>query len=73
MCIRDRLGLVLGIPEGIAVYAALSRGLLWDVGPLAPGPFVWLFGTTWVAIWAFAAGPIRILLPRWRFNGGRLL
>jgi hypothetical protein len=29
--------------------------------------------TTWVVIWLFAQGPIRVLSVRWRFEGGQLL
>ena len=31
------------------------------------------FATTWVLVWATANGPLRIVLVRWRFRGGRLL
>jgi hypothetical protein len=29
--------------------------------------------TTWVAVWLFAQGPIRVLHVRWRFDGGQVL
>jgi hypothetical protein len=36
-------------------------------------PFALHIGTTWVLIWLVAQGPLRTLLPRWRFQGGRIL
>ncbi|MEL6983124.1 MAG: hypothetical protein AAFO29_11930 [Actinomycetota bacterium] len=65
------LGLVLGVSEGLVVHRLLSLGLPWSVPPVNPAAFIWQFGTVWVAIWAVANGPIRILFPRWRFAGGR--
>ncbi|MEM8746098.1 MAG: hypothetical protein AAGF91_05295 [Actinomycetota bacterium] len=65
------LGLVLGVSEGIVVYHLLLNGLPWDIGRISPLPFAWQFGSIWVAIWAVTNGPIRILVPRWRFAGGR--
>lgn len=67
------LGLVLGITEGAVVYQLLDRGLPWETAAITPAPFVWQFGTVWLAIWAFTNGPIRIFFPRWRFEGGRFL
>lgn len=35
---------------------------------------VWLhFATTWFWIWFVSNGPLRVLLPRWRFRGGRVV
>ena len=31
------------------------------------------FFTTWIVVWIFANGPLRIFLLRWRFQGGRIL
>lgn len=30
------------------------------------------FFTLWLLVWSFVQGPIRVLLPRWRFSGGRI-
>lgn len=57
--------LVLGIPEGIVLYLFVS-----DI-PLST--FVLHFATTWIVIWLAAHGPMRVLLHRWRFHGGRVL
>lgn len=65
------LGLVLGLTEGVVVFQLLALGVPWSVPPANPLSFTWQFGTVWVAIWAVANGPIRILFPRWRFAGGR--
>ena len=60
------LGLITALPEGLLVYRLLGT----DV-PVAA--FVWHFLTTWLLVWFVLNGPIRVLLPRWRFRGGRLL
>lgn len=65
------LGLLTGIPEGIVVFLLLQRGVPWSVGTVAPLPFALSFATTWLAVWAAANGPLRIVLVRWRFRGGR--
>ena len=40
-------------------------------------PFLVLFtihvGVTWLAMWLFLQGPVRVLLVRWRFEGSRVL
>lgn len=61
------LGLVTGVNEFIAlVVTLLVLGL--------PVPFaIWVhFATTWFLIWFVANGPLRVLLPRWRYHGGSL-
>ena len=60
------LGLITALPEGIVVYL-----LLGDNVPTAA--FLWHFITTWLLIWFVLNGPIRVLLPRWRFRGGRIV
>ena len=65
-------GLLLGIPEGIVAYRLLATGSF-GVGDPGPATFAWLFATTWLVIWLVTNGPIRILFPRWRFNGGRFV
>ncbi len=57
--------LLLGIPEGILLYLFV-RDIPWFT-------FVLHFATTWVVIWLAAHGPMRVLLHRWRFHGGRIL
>lgn len=62
------LGLITALPEGIVVLAVLEGS-----GPVPFGAFFWHFLTTWLLIWFVVNGPLRILLPRWRFRGGRFL
>lgn len=59
------LGLVTALPEGLLVFRLLGTGV-----PTAA--FVWHFLTTWLLVWFVLNGPIRVVLPRWRFRGGRL-
>jgi hypothetical protein len=33
-------------------------------------PFAIHFLTAWVVMWLTAQGPLRVLLPHWRFEGG---
>ncbi len=60
------LGLVTGIPEGLVVLALLQAS-----GPVPGGAFLVHFTTTWLLVWFVVNGPVRVLLPRWRFRGGR--
>ncbi|MGI9599494.1 MAG: hypothetical protein ACR2QK_25240 [Acidimicrobiales bacterium] len=60
------LGLLTGIPEGIVVLAVLEGS-----GPVPLGAFLLHFTTTWLLIWFVVNGPLRVVLPRWRFRGGR--
>lgn len=36
------------------------------------GTFWWHIVTTWIVMWLFVLGPIKIFFIRWRFNGGRI-
>jgi hypothetical protein len=62
-------GLVEGVPEGIVAFV-IVRALL-DPAPSALTFFLH-FTTTWVLVWLVAIGPLRVVLLRWRFNGGRI-
>ncbi len=62
------LGLITGLPEGLLVWAVLLGS-----GPVPGGAFFWHFLTTWLLIWFVLNGPLRVLLPRWRFRGGRFV
>lgn len=64
-------GLLNGINEGIVAYVVL-RAL--DVSDQVPASaFVIHFVTTWLLIWAVGNGPLRVVLPHWRFRGGNVL
>lgn len=67
-------------PPVFALLGGLAEGaLIWLLVPLLPGVDVTLtFGqfalhylTVSLITFALMLGPIRILLPRWRFRGGR--
>lgn len=61
-------GLVTGVNELLGVLVALAV-----LGaPLSPA-VVLHFGSLWVLIWLVANGPLRVVLPRWRYQGGRVL
>lgn len=62
-------GLLTGINEGIATWV-LARAFGIEVSVL---PFAIHFSTTWIALWLFLNGPMRIVNIRWRYRGGRLL
>ncbi|MCP3937086.1 MAG: hypothetical protein GY708_17155 [Actinomycetia bacterium] len=69
------LALAVGLTEGTAVWFALNtaarRSTL--VPSMTVPMFVVVFGTTWLLIWLFASGPMRVVALRWRYRGGRLL
>lgn len=65
--------LLVVIPEAILLWYVLR-----EVGPDNEGiatrtTFIVHIASTWVLIWLFVIGPIRVLFPRYRFRGGRLL
>lgn len=41
--------------------------------PVGLDTFVLHFATTWLAIFLFVQGPMRVPFLRWRFRGGRIL
>ena len=64
------LGLLLGVPEGIVAFFVIVA-----LVPDEPSVLTFLlhFATTWIVIWLFAIGPLRVFLLRWRYQGGRIL
>jgi hypothetical protein len=60
------------IPEAILAWFVFTR-LVPDSVTTANG---WTFAThivsTWLVMWLFVLGPIKVLFIRWRFNGGRI-
>jgi hypothetical protein len=66
-------GLITGINEGIAAYVLLRSGVLVDRGEVPSLTFAVHFATTWIVLWLWVNGPMRVLFIRWRFRGGRLL
>lgn len=64
--------LLAGVPEGLLLWLLLSTDTwFWDVAVTARG-FWLLFSSTWLIIWAVLCGPIRVLLVRRRWRGGKL-
>lgn len=68
------LGLSAGAVEAVAVWLVLHAlrivpgdgGLSSPILPL----YATHFGTTWLLVWAVSQGPIKVVQPRWRFEGG---
>lgn len=63
------LGLLTAFPEFLLVAAVL---LLLVPGASVVTVFLHFF-STWIVMWLVANGPLRILLLRWRYRGGRIL
>ena len=63
-------GLLEGIPEGIVAFLLIR--LVLDPPPSALTFFLH-YGTTWVLVWMVAVGPLRVVLLRWKFAGGRMI
>jgi hypothetical protein len=64
--------LLAGVPEGLVLWLLLDSGTwLWEV-PVTIRGFWTLFISTWLLIWVVLAGPIRALIVRRRWSGGRL-
>lgn len=60
-------GLLTIINEGLALWLVMAL-LALPLGVLGWTHFV----TTWLLMWVFVNGPMRVLAPRWRYHGGRL-
>lgn len=69
-----QFGLLTGLNEGIALWVVLRAGLVPNADP-APPAATWIthFVTTWVVIFLFLNGPMKVVFLRWRFRGGRLV
>jgi len=66
------LSLLAGVPEGTLIWLLLGTGTwLWDLPVTARGYWL-LFGSVWFVVWVVLSGPIRVLLVRRRWRGGRL-
>jgi hypothetical protein len=69
----DHLFPVMSGPmAGMGGTAAALSGTLGPSSPYLPG-FVLHIGTTWLAIWLFSQGPMRVVFVRWRFEGGQIV
>ena len=65
-------GLLTGVPEGILAFLILDNMMMDSSGVATPSTFWTHFITTWVLVWLAANGPMRVLMIRWRYRGGRL-
>jgi hypothetical protein len=59
--------LLTGINEGLTTWWVLHR-----VGHVPARSFALLFTTTWLLVWFVVIGPIRVVLLRRRYRGGRV-
>ena len=66
-------GLVTVVNEGVVTYLVAHSGVLSATQTIPPSAFLVGFLTTWLVIWLFLNGPMRIFSVHWRFNGGRLV
>lgn len=60
--------LLVGVNEGVATWLVLRQ-----FGALHTVAFAIHFATTWLFIWFAVIGPIRVVLLRRRFIGGRVV
>ncbi len=65
-------GLLTGINEGLLTWVAVEAG--WIIAAEVPvDAYAIHFSTTWLAVFLFVNGPIRVPFPRWRYRGGRIV
>jgi hypothetical protein len=66
---------ICGIGEGIVVFALFRVGVLWGLTYEAGDAWRFLlhYGSVFLVIYGWSYGPMRVIAPRWRFNGGELL
>jgi len=60
------------LPEAVLVRVVLDRTLTTSA-PVGLATYALHFATTWMAIFLFVQGPMRVPFLRWRFRGGRIL
>jgi len=60
------------LPEAVLVRVVLDRTLVTSE-PVGMRAFVLHFATTWLLIFLFLQGPMRVPFLRWRFRGGPIL
>ncbi|GAC1319631.1 MAG: hypothetical protein NVSMB25_10730 [Thermoleophilaceae bacterium] len=68
--------LLVVFPEAVTTWIGLHvidyvPGTYWLSNPIFK-LFAIHFSTTWLLVWLFLQGPIRVIFLRWRFEGGRL-
>jgi hypothetical protein len=66
-------GLLTAINEGLLVWFLVAGGAIPWIDSI-PGPaFAIHFVTTWLVVWLWVNGPMRVPFIHWRINGGRLV
>lgn len=65
--------LLTGITEGIVVWLLVHAGTAPGSPDVRGDAFTVHFATTWLAIFLFVSGPMRVPFMRWRFRGGRIV
>jgi hypothetical protein len=63
------------INESIVAYLVF-KGLNLDEkfnATATTSTFFWHVVTTWIVMWLFVLGPIKVLFIRWRFSGARII
>lgn len=65
-----------GLAEGALLWALVTTPLLPSGLPgvsadLALGQFTAHYVTVWLAVFTIIFGPMKVIFPRWRFNGGQ--
>lgn len=69
----DHLFPVMSGPmAGMSGASLVNAGSLGPASPYLAG-FVVHISTTWVLMWLFSQGPMRVIFIRWRFEGGRVV
>ena len=59
--------------EAVVIYLLATRFTLPGVpNDLSIALFAFQYTTVWVVTFLFAQGPMRVILPWWRFHGGRI-
>ncbi len=68
------LGFVTAVNEGIVLWLVIKADLVPDVPSELPfRTFIVHFGTAWIVAWLWLQGPMKVVDPRWRFRGGRII
>lgn len=67
------LGLVTGVNEGVVAWIVVAAGWAPGIDDGVPlSAFLVHFVTTWLVIFLYLNGPMRVPFLWWRFRGGRL-
>ena len=64
-------GFLTGVNEGIVAWFVLQ--VLLGSRDVTVAQYVIHFSTTWMVVFLFLNGPMRVLSLHWRFRGGRLV